>query len=153
MIINCWQQSFWDSGRVVWFSLRFREVPGSIPGCHQRRITKLICPNNSIFFLLFSEIIWKTVCTTDDKKLKNWSTLIINCWLQYAWESALEVTFSLWEQDVTGWINGCSQLGIIEIIGPNNSISWVILHFLRNYLKNSMQNRLLKKYKLKHYDY
>ena len=72
------------------------------------------------------------------------STMIINCWLPSLWDSALEVSFSLWEREFTGSINGCPKLGINELIGPNNSISWVILHFLRNYLKNSLQTRLEK---------
>ena len=78
------------------------------------------------------------------KKLINWSTMIINCWQPSSKDSDLEVRFSLWKREVTGSINGCPELAINELIGPNNSISWVILHFLRNYLKNSPQNRLQK---------
>ena len=78
------------------------------------------------------------------KKLVNWSTMIINCWQPSSKDSGLEVRFSLWKQEVTGSINGCPKLGIIELIGPNNSISWVIFHLLRNYLENSLQTRLEK---------
>ena len=52
-------QSLWERGRVVWFSLRFREVPVSVPRGPQRRITKLICPNNSIFLLFFQKLYEK----------------------------------------------------------------------------------------------
>ena len=152
MINNCWQKCLWDSGLVEWFSLRVREVPGSIPGCPLRRISKLICPKNAIFLLLVSEIIWKTVCTTDDKKLINWRTLIINCWQPSLWDSALEVRFSLWKPEVTGSINGCPQLRIIELIGPNNSISWVIFHFWEIIWKTVCKTDY-EKYKLEHYDY
>ena len=78
------------------------------------------------------------------KKLINWSTMIINCWQPSSWDSALEVWFSLWKREVSGSTMGYLQLAIIELIGPNNPISRVILHFLRNYLKNSPRNRLQK---------
>ena len=78
------------------------------------------------------------------QKLINWSTLIISCWQPSLWDSPLDVRISLWEREVTGSIIGCPKLGIIELIGPNHPISQVILHFLRNYLKNSPRNRLQK---------
>ena len=70
--------------------------------------------------------------------------MIFNCWQPSSWDSALEVWFSLWKREVSGSTNGYLQLAIIELIGPNNSISSVILNFLRNYLKNSPRNRLQK---------
>ena len=59
MIINCWQQSLWDSGLVVCFSFRMGKVPGPIPGSPQRRITELIYPNNSIFLLHIFEKLYE----------------------------------------------------------------------------------------------
>ena len=41
-------------------------------------------------------------------------------------------------------IPGCLQLGTIQIIGPNISMFSSKLHSLRNYSKNSLQNRLEK---------
>ena len=78
------------------------------------------------------------------KKLINWSTMIINCWQPSSWNGALEVWFSIWKREVSGSTNGYLQLAITELIGPNISISSVMLHFLRNYLKNSPRNRLQK---------
>ena len=59
MIINCWQQPLWDIGQVVRFSLRVGEVPGTIPGSPQRRITELIYPNISIFLLHIFEKLYE----------------------------------------------------------------------------------------------
>ena len=69
MIISCWQQSLWDSGLVVSFSLRMREVPGPIPGSPQRRITELIYPNNSILLQIFEKLYEKQYAPQMTKNL------------------------------------------------------------------------------------
>ena len=67
MIIN--YQSLWERGRLVWFLLRFREVPGPIPGSPQRRITELIYPNNSILLQIFEKLYEKQYAPQMTKNL------------------------------------------------------------------------------------
>ena len=135
------------SGLASWLSRWVREATGSLPDCPQRGINETICPNNFIFsgiLHFFEKLNENQYAPQIIKKLVNWCTMIINCWQPSSKDSGLEVRFSLWKREVTGSINGCPKLGIIELIGPNNSISWVIFHLLRNYLKNSLQTRLEK---------
>ena len=148
MSINCWQPSLLEgersSGMVLALGARGPGFTTRLPltrdnwNILSQQFHILL---NTAFFL---ENKWKTAWTTDDKKLINWSTMIINCWQPSSWDSALEVWFSLWKREVSGSTSGYLQLTIIELIGHNNSISSVKLHFLRNYLKNSPQNRLQK---------
>ena len=156
-IINCWQPSLLkaepSSGMVLALGARGAGFTTRLP-LTRDNWNKLSQQFHILWKIaLFLENKRKTVWTRDDKKLIYLNTMIINCWQLSSWDSALEERFSLWKRNVTGSINGCPQLGIIEIIGPNSSISSVKLHFLRNYLKNSPQNRLQKKYKLVHYEY
>ena len=135
------------SGLASWLSRWVREATGSLPDCPQRGIIETICPNKFIIsgILHFLEKLnEKQYAPQMIKKLINWGTMIINCWQPSSWDGALEVWFSLWKREVSGSTSGYLQHRIIELIGHNNSISSVILHFLRNYLKNSPQNRFKK---------
>ena len=69
MIISCWQQSLCDSGLVVWFSHRMREVPGPIPGSPQRRINELSYPNSSILLHIFEKLYEKQYAPQMTKNL------------------------------------------------------------------------------------
>ena len=89
------KRNFWhclrDSGLVVWFSLRVREVPGSIPGCP-------LFPYS--FKVMFQETSWIFPSCRVTKR---------NFW-HCLWESGLVVWFSLWVQEVPGSIPGCPRL-------------------------------------------
>ena len=78
-----------DSGLVEWFSLRVREVTGSIPGC-------TLFPFN--FKVIFRETSWKfSSCRATQRNF-------CHCLL----DSGLVVWFSLRVREVTGSIPGCT---------------------------------------------
>ena len=77
-----------DSGLVVWFSLRVREVPGSIPGCP-------LFPCN--FKIMFQETSWIfPSCRVTKKNFRHCLR-----------DSGLVVWFSLRVREVPGSIPGC----------------------------------------------
>ena len=80
-----------DSGLKVWFSLRVREVPGSIPGCP-------LSPYS--FKVMFQETSW--IFSSCRVRKRNF--------LHCLRDSGLVVWFSLWVGEVPGSIPGCPHL-------------------------------------------
>ena len=99
------------SGLVVWFSLKVREVPGSIPGCP-------LFPYSSK--VMFQETSWIfSSCRVTKRNF--WHCLR---------DSGLVVWFSLWVQEVPGSIPGCPRLTLYFNLcfKRRQEIFWVAEH-------------------------